>query len=371
MAQPSSSNSELPVFLELSLKLLDRTSATFYLFSWKSLLDRSPFPSRGNKPPLGFDVSFAISDRLGHFRGVDVASRRECTVGKRSQVRFPQYGPAPAANPWNPPINSGVAPTFSAGNASAPWPSTSGLRPAQLSAPRTISPLGTPTYPSNPSYGAVIRPNSSPVLPSTANSFPTMPRPAPAGISVHGSEPTRKCSLTPLRRNSLFEYLPLFVYPNAGPNCSVPRRYAHTTNLQPLFRVARPRDFVPNSIFSGNNWRMSNGWFNTTANGPLFNGGMPMPTRFFVTRALEHTWISGDNDPTSLGINDTTCRGLSDSRLPCFDTAALYRPFILASPLGRSSQRRRRPAVKSLQRFPRFRWETDPLAHSDSKREFA
>ncbi len=39
------------------------------------------------------DVSFAISDRLGHFRGVDVASRRECTVGKRSAGPIPPVRP--------------------------------------------------------------------------------------------------------------------------------------------------------------------------------------------------------------------------------------------------------------------------------------
>ncbi len=155
---------------------------------------------------------------------------------------------------------------------------------------------------------------------------------------------------------------PSSVYPNAGPTALFPGGYGTQPTYSPYSASPGQGTLFPNSIFSGNNWRMSNGWFNTTANGPLFNGGMPMPTRFFVTPRFRHTWISGDNDPTSLGINDTDVSGVF--QIPGFlgSTQPLYIVPSYSHHLwdGPANGVADLPS-KAYSGFLDFGWETDPL----------
>jgi hypothetical protein len=300
------------------------------------------------------------------------------------QVRFPQYGSPTANNPWNPPINGTTSPVFPQGNASVPWPSSGSSIGNPILGPATVTPLGPPAnLGTNPSgVGATIRPNSAPLLPPSTGGFaPSGPYAPPTGggwnlgswLGLNNySQP-----LTPPPGNygPFPNNYPPAVYPNSAPSALFPGGYGASPSYgSNLNYGANPgyggigtgsgqSSLFQNNLFNSSNWRLGNGWFNSP-NGPMFNGGIPNPlsSRFFVTPRFRHSWIAGDNDPASIGINDSDLSLVF--QIPGFlgSTQPLYIVPSFSSHLwdGPSSPTADLPPA-AYSAFLDFGWETNPL----------
>jgi hypothetical protein len=327
------------------------TSIFFTLLS--SLMSGNSIPRR---PRLAvFAAAFCLA--LGVNSGV-----------RGQQMRFPQYGPSSTTNPWNPTLNAQVAPAFTPGIPASGWPSSSGSL-----GPATISPLGAPTsssvFPGASNFGTVIRPNSSPVFPTPA----ATPNYSATGggwnlgswLGLSPSPYPSQPYITPaptFAPGSLGNTYPSSVYPNASPPALFPGSYPTSPSYGAYGSPPGQGSIFPNSIFNGSNWRMTNGWFNGNSNGPLWNGNVPLPTRFFVTPRFRHSWIYGDDDPDSVGINDTDASAVF--QIPGFlgSTQPLYIVPSYSHHLwdGPSNGVADLPG-NAYSAFLDFGWETNPL----------
>ncbi len=299
-------------------------------------------------------------------------------------VRFPQSGPSPANNPWNPPINGTTSPVFPPGNASTPWPSSSGTIGSPIFGPATFTPLGPPSsLGSSPStVRATIQPNSAPFLPPTSGGFaPSGPYAPPTGNGWNmGSwlglnNFNQPLTAPPSNSGPFPNNYPSAVYPNSAPTALFPGGYGTAPNYgttpnygaNPSYGgyggAAGQNSLFPNSMFNTSNWRLGNGWF-TSPNGPVWSGGVPNPmtSRFFVTPRVRHSWIAGDNDPRSIGINDSDASLVF--QIPGFlgSTQPLYIVPSFSSHLwdGPSSPTADLPSA-AYSAFLDFGWETNPL----------
>lgn len=290
-------------------------------------------------------------------------------------VRFPPNSLAPnTSNPWNPPTFTGN-PVIPPNSASLPWPSTSGAGASY--GPASMTPIGPPFGSSSPAsqpIGATIRPNSSPLLPPATGSYPPtanswnlgnwfgtnsgygqpLPQSAPYGVN-------------PALPNSY----PSSVYPNANPPTLFPNGYA--SNPNPFGSVAPPYggtfptngaqgSLFSSSLFNSNNWRLGNGWFNGTMNGPLMNGQMPMTSRFFVAPRFRHSWIAADEQSDALGINDSDVSLLFQKPGFLGSTQPLYISPSFSNHLwdGPKNSVADLPG-SAYSAFLDFGWEADPL----------
>jgi hypothetical protein len=301
-----------------------------------------------------------------------------CISVNAQPVRFPQYAQVPVNNPWNPPINGTTSPVFPPGNAAAPWPSSSGTVGSPIYGPATVTPLGPPSgfggSPSN--VGATLRPNSAPLLPPTTGSFaPSGPYAPPTGNGWNlGSwlglnTYNQPLTAPPANYGPFPNNYPSTVYPNSAPSALFPGgyspapNYGATPNYGSYGSTPGQNSLFPNSLFNTSNWRLGNGWF-SSPNGPVWSGGVPNPltSRFFVTPRVRHSWIAGDNDPRSIGINDSDASLVF--QIPGFlgSTQPLYVVPSFSSHLwdGPSSPTADLPAA-AYSAFLDFGWETNPL----------
>lgn len=296
------------------------------------------------------------------------------------QIRFPQNATLAQVpgNPWNPPISNG-SPMFPPSNAASPWPAVNGSAATSPVGPPSFGGFGTP---SPSTFGATIRPNSAPLLPSTSGALPPTANSWNAGNWFGTSSPFNQ----PLATAPTYPNVPAFpnsypssVYPNATPPALFPNGYSasqpsifggngYPTSQPSVFGGAFPStpqqgSLFSNSIFNGSNWRLGNGWFNgNTMNGPLVNGQTQFTSRFFVAPRFRHSWISADDQSNSLGINDSDISLLF--QIPRFlgSTQPLYivPSFSIHLWDGPKNSTADLPA-SAYSAFLDFGWETDPL----------
>ena len=208
------------------------------------------------------------------------------------QIQFPAGGNA--ASPWNPapssqnnifpPANTGtnawLQPAPNGGGASFPSTAASGTSYQNGLPASPFPPAGTV---GNTTYGqTTITP-----LGQNANPFGNGGNPA-LGNSYPSSSGFPNSS---------------GVFPGANPPALFPGNSAGNGSFGGGFNEAA-NSLYPNSALEGNNWRLGNGWLNNPNGNPISTTSQQI-LRFFQGPRVRHSYLSGDDDPTSLEINDT------------------------------------------------------------------
>lgn len=285
------------------------------------------------------------------------------SVAVAQQIRFPESS-ATVSNPWNPPINGVTSPSY--GTAPS-WPTTPPLTTPMSSA---TSPAMTsvPTYPAPPSSSSLgLRPNTAPILPTQTPTWGTgsgWNLGSWLGTGTYSPVPTYAPTYAPNMAPSSGYFpnsYPPSVYPSTVPPTLFPGGYSSIPSY-PVAPNGGQGSLYPNSTFSSNPWPTGNGWFGGNPNGPLWTGNIPMPTRFFVTPRFRHSWIAGDDQSTSVGVNDSDLSGVF--QIPGFlgSTQPLYivPSFSLHLWDGPDHPSADLPA-NAYSAFLDFGWESNPL----------